>query len=79
MIKTPASGRLDSPCGRIGGSAAARQAKLAANAPKREFHATFVGGHMNMLKNLLHLKYAFRTWLIFYECVSLVTPFRLSP
>jgi hypothetical protein len=44
---------LDSPCGRIGGGeAAARQAQLAANAPKREFHATFVGGHMSMLKNL---------------------------
>jgi hypothetical protein len=50
-MKTPASGRLDSPCGRIGGgSAAARQASLAANAPKREFHATFVGGHINPLK-----------------------------
>jgi hypothetical protein len=61
-MKTPASGRLDSPCGRIGGGfAAARQAKLAANAPKREFYATFVGGHMSMLKNLLHLKFALRT------------------
>jgi hypothetical protein len=47
---------LDSPCGRIGGEAAARQAKLAANAPKREFHATFVGGHTNVLKNFLYLK-----------------------
>jgi hypothetical protein len=47
-VKTLASGRLDSPCGRIGsGEAAARQAKLAANAPKREFRATFVGGHMS--------------------------------
>jgi hypothetical protein len=46
-MKTPASGRLDSPCGRIGGGfAAARQAQLAAHAPKREFHATFVGGHV---------------------------------
>jgi hypothetical protein len=46
--KTLASERLDSPCGRIGGGfAAARQAQLAANAPKREFHATFVGGHMS--------------------------------
>jgi hypothetical protein len=60
-MKTPASGRLDSPDGRIGGGfAAARQAQLAANAPKREFHATFVGGHATTLKNFLHLKLAFR-------------------
>jgi hypothetical protein len=51
-MKTPASGRLDSPVGRIGGGfAAARQAKLATNAPKREFHATFVGGHMSAYKS----------------------------
>jgi hypothetical protein len=36
---------LDSPCGRIdGGFAAVRQAKLAANAPKREFLSRYVGG-----------------------------------
>jgi hypothetical protein len=59
MMKTLASGRLDSPCGRIGGGfAAARQAQLAANAPKREFHTTFVGGHMNKTVNSPHLKLA---------------------
>jgi hypothetical protein len=37
---------LVSPCGRIdGGFAAARQAQLAANAPKREFSSRSVGGH----------------------------------
>jgi hypothetical protein len=61
-IKTPASGRFDSPSGRIGGGfVAARQAKLAANAPKREFYAAFVGGHASKLKNLRHLKFTFPT------------------
>jgi hypothetical protein len=75
MMKTPASGRLDSPCRRIGGGeAAARQAKLAANAPKREFHATFVGGHMNTLKNLLHLKFTLRTGCFFLKHANLSKP-----
>jgi hypothetical protein len=65
-MKTLASGRLDSPCGRIGGGfAAVRQAKLAANAPKREFYATFVGGHKCVLKNFLRLKFSLRTGLFF--------------
>jgi hypothetical protein len=57
-IKTPTSGRLDLPCGQIGGGfAAARQAKLAANAPKREFHTTFVGGQHEHDVNSRHLKF----------------------
>jgi hypothetical protein len=74
LIKTLASGRLDLPCGRIGGGfAAARQAKRAANAPKREFHTTFVGGHINMLKNLRHLKFTYRL-LILHKHAVLGTP-----
>jgi hypothetical protein len=63
LVKTLTSGRL-------------RQASLAGrrrsrrrfarranpNAPKREFHTTFVGGHMSKLKNLLHLMFTLEFW-----------------